>query len=210
MATTRFAQALTGLRDGSIGWGGFLDRSAQDFRRLAQHLVSRWDVPPAVGVEDVEQELRIGVHRHVGRWDPERGPSLKGFVVFNAVADAKRWLHQQRGSLRRSDSSTSRYPLSATALAREGDAEAPTIEGRQHAQQEACTQAREVLEAAMRHDAAAVAYVLGGGDEDEAAELLLSDLRAVIALQIDRPAQARAHVRRAAAVLREELNHGAK
>lgn len=64
---------------------------------MAGALLQRWAPSAAVGVEDVVQELMVGILWALKRYDPARG-ELARYVVYNAHDKAKKWLHKQRGA----------------------------------------------------------------------------------------------------------------
>jgi DNA-directed RNA polymerase specialized sigma24 family protein len=105
------ANLLKALREGRLPFATFATATAADWRRLALHLMGRWDPGPAVDVEDVEQELRLGAWLAVGRWDPARGATIGRFVVYQACDRAKRFIHRQRRANRQKDRSPPRYDL---------------------------------------------------------------------------------------------------
>jgi hypothetical protein len=86
-----------------------------EIRRLAGGLLRRWSVPAAVTADDVAQELRLGAVLALAAHDPSRGVPRDRFVWWQAVQRAKRWLHVQRGALRRSGSAPSEHPMGEAA-----------------------------------------------------------------------------------------------
>lgn len=80
-------------------------------RGVARRLYLRWRLPPAVDVEDVEQELRLAVCEVLGGYDAARGRSLDDYLIWNAAQRTKGWLHRQRESPRRRGTAEGRYAL---------------------------------------------------------------------------------------------------
>lgn len=91
--------------------GKWCTENAREIQKLARSVHRRWRIPSAVSVEDVEQEIRLGVVIALRKFDPSRGVPLDRYVGWCAIQHAKRWVHVQRGARRRSGSSPSEYPL---------------------------------------------------------------------------------------------------
>lgn len=89
---------LVALRAKKTTFDKFVHATRVDYERMALYLLRRWNTPSWYSTEDVEQELYMGTWKHIGSYQPGRGPSLKSFVVFNAMAWAKRQLHKARGA----------------------------------------------------------------------------------------------------------------
>lgn len=86
----------------------------KDIARFARWLLKRWSVPAGVTADDVEQELRLGAVLALRDYDESRGSMTRDkFVWWSAVSHAKRWIHTQRGALRRSGHSPSTHPVLA-------------------------------------------------------------------------------------------------
>lgn len=90
-------QALEQVRDGVDTFDSFALATSDRWRRLAFTLLRRWSAGSAVDIDDLTQELLIGAWLAIPRWEDGR-QSLERFVVWNAMTDAKRWLHKQRGA----------------------------------------------------------------------------------------------------------------
>lgn len=102
---------LPKYRSGEIDAARFFEGTRRDFDRLAASLMVGWDLPSAVSVEDVAQELRLNVLRAIDRWDPSRCDLAK-YAVFKACGEVKGWLNKQRGAARvKGGQGQSRYPL---------------------------------------------------------------------------------------------------
>lgn len=100
------------LRAGAISFDRFARSTQNDWRLLACYLLRRWSVPPAVSSDDVEQELLFSCWRMIPLYNPERGRTLQDFCVWNAVTNAKGFIHSQRNAYRRRDTSPSRLDVS--------------------------------------------------------------------------------------------------
>jgi hypothetical protein len=93
----RIEAALAKLRAGKMEYRDFARVTRGDWCAMAQYLMRMWRLPQGVEVEDVVQELHIGVLGALRTYDPARGP-LAAYVVFSACTKAKGWLHKQRGA----------------------------------------------------------------------------------------------------------------
>ena len=82
------------------GFTKFWLTTLEDWTRLAADLLRRWKLPEHRGeVEDMRQELAIGALKALRRYAPHHGVDLPAFVVWNALAAAKKKLHKLRGAV---------------------------------------------------------------------------------------------------------------
>lgn len=102
---------LEQLMRGELDYNEFARATHGDWHRLARYTFSRWPLPLAVEVEDVQQELMLAGWEVAPKFDPARGKTLLEYVVFNSVDRAKRWLHKQRSAVWGRDNGASRFPL---------------------------------------------------------------------------------------------------
>ncbi len=80
--------------------------------RFASGILKDWKVPFAVSAEDVCQELLLHAWTAMRAWRPDGGMPCAKYVVWCALANAKTWLHAQRGaSKHRRHRSLSRMPV---------------------------------------------------------------------------------------------------
>jgi DNA-directed RNA polymerase specialized sigma24 family protein len=93
----RIEAALQRLADGKLAYRDFARITRGDWCAMARYLMRMWRLPQGVDVDDVVQELHIGVMHAMRTHDPARGP-LAQYVVFTACTKAKGWLHRQRGA----------------------------------------------------------------------------------------------------------------
>lgn len=121
MAKT-MARELQSLRDGEITEDEFARATAGQWDALAERLVRRWELPPAIDAEDARQQLLLALVEQglVGKWNPARQVELSRYVVWTTCATAKAWLHKQRGAARHRGTARSRFPLSESSLTRQG------------------------------------------------------------------------------------------
>jgi len=96
---------------------GFYRLAHPDLERIAKYLLRRWDVPEAVEVEDVVQELASAAWWAMQRWDPTLA-TLHEYVMFNMTDKAKKELHKQRNAYRRDGSAPGRYEIPESRLRR--------------------------------------------------------------------------------------------
>lgn len=184
---------LAALSAGTISPDTFFLRTRSEWERLAAYLLRRWPVPSAVAQEDVVQELMLAAWTAVHRYDPARGTTLKGFVVYNATDKAKKWVHKQRAAYRRDDGAPSRHAL----LLRLDDGETMQaaidsyMEPEPAAQEEAAAIRQALAEgarAAGRFEAAIVASTLEHGFEGTVDQLVRDELFCVVNRCEDRAA----------------------
>lgn len=173
-----------------------------DWRRLARYLHARWEVPPSVAVEDVQQELLIAARCAVQRWDPERGTLVERFAIWSALDKAGKWIHKQREAYRRDRKSQSRYAVAFSSLSR--DEQRRWECGEAPAGQEAYTEAVKRVERVGSTRAARVvaeAVICAGMDPLAAAELILADADSRLVTGLETRAQARRSCRAIARAL---------
>jgi RNA polymerase sigma factor (sigma-70 family) len=204
---TNMARALTALRNDEITFQKFCTETADDWRKLSRYMLRRWEAPDGVEEIDVQQEMLIAAWDFLKKWNPDRGPTLDAYVVWNACDKAKKWLHKQRASLRRDGDAPSRHPVSLARLGLEEWQEDRLLstppDAELHAEQEAAERALlERVSLAMEQLDAKDRYVVcailqAGGDLTEAAKDLWQDPQACRVFSIWSEAQARSTVRRA-------------
>jgi len=94
---------LKRVRAGEIGFGEFVAGTRAEYRAMTVYLMRKWQTPEWFVASDVEQELYLETWRRIDRFDPERKTksgkpmTLQRYVVFNAMAAAKREMHIARG-----------------------------------------------------------------------------------------------------------------
>lgn len=92
---------LSRVRDGEIDFGAFVAHTRTEFRGMALFLMRKWKTPEWFIVDDVEQELYLGAWRCIWKYDADRGRkkgvTFARYIVFNAMAYAKREMHRARG-----------------------------------------------------------------------------------------------------------------
>ena len=90
-------EALGQVREGVDTFDSFARATSTRWKRLAHSLLRRWPAGSTVDLDDLTQELLIGAWLAIPQWEEGR-QSLERYVVWNAMTDAKRWLHKQRGA----------------------------------------------------------------------------------------------------------------
>jgi hypothetical protein len=169
---------LMAVRDGRMTFDVFVQQTSTRWRYLAEQLLRRWSAPAAVEVEDLQQELLVGAWAVLPRWQPARGTSVERYVIFNAMSQAKRWLHVQRG-VRRSrrgphpDRVRSRHAIAVSDLEVQTDATQSDVIEAKRRQAEALMKV-----AALRTDRDRLCASLFArtGSIDRATDLLWSNL----------------------------------
>lgn len=109
-------QAFDALVAGEMPFDRFAEVTSKHWNRISSWLFKRYELPTWVDEEDVRQDLLIAAWWATNRFDPERGVSFKGYLVFNSIDKAKKRLHKVRGAnLHRADRARSRIerPFSA-------------------------------------------------------------------------------------------------
>lgn len=111
---------LERLRNGG-SFDEFVRATRAHWRRMAISLMRKWKCPCDVEVEDLVQEMLMAVFVFIPKYDPTRGTTLSQYVTWNANNRAKKWIHCQRGALRRDDKARSRHPIAMSRLAAPGE-----------------------------------------------------------------------------------------
>lgn len=114
MAADEFEKGLWEVYEGRQTFDAFARRMQRHWERLAEYIARRWRLPVWASKEDVVQDLMRGAWEAVWEYKPEKGTSLGGYVVYNAVDRAKKRVHRYRGAAlhRKADSNPSRMDLS--------------------------------------------------------------------------------------------------
>jgi len=120
-------EALIRLRNGG-SFAEFVRRTRSQWRSMAMGLMRRWKCPADVELEDVVQEMLLAVFAVLPDYDPTRGKTLKQYVQWNANNRAKKWMHRQRGALRRDDRAKSRHPIAMSRLSSHALTDCPPFE----------------------------------------------------------------------------------
>jgi DNA-directed RNA polymerase specialized sigma24 family protein len=119
MVTGDFGAALRAVYDGRATFDAVVREHRAHFRALAAQILRRWKLPPWVQLEDVEQDLLIAAWERLWDYDPARGTSIEGYVIWNAYDRAKKRAHKARGSKRsgnKADSNPSRFERGYAAV----------------------------------------------------------------------------------------------
>lgn len=192
---------LQALRDGQISFDAFAKQTRNEWERLATRLFRRYKLPAGVEVDDVVQEMMFHAWRAATEWDAARGSNLTRYVTWTAYAEARRWVHQQRNSHRRSDYTPGRFPETFTNWV--GDRETtidnlmaiePTAEVLSMARRKF---AEAVMDLETEGQRIAIEVWAVAGDETGAADLIMKDIRLVSALNLWTPGSAQRLVRTA-------------
>lgn len=206
--TTTLEVRLHALRSGRVSFTEFSRETAADWLRIARYVLGRWQVPDAVEVIDVEQELIIAAWRACLEWDPSRGVAIDVHVRWRAITAAKKWLHRQRGALRLDDRSPSRHPVSFTALGMDrGGMDDRSSMAEQVEEVARLRLLGSTLDKLAPQDAACVlALVVASGDVAEAARLVNGNTKLKLRLRLGSEHDARRAICRA---LEQVARHGA-
>lgn len=90
-------EACDQLFRGHTTFNEFARATRDHWWRLARHICKWWPPPGWMTRADVAQELLLGAHLHIWRFDASRGVSIGKFVVWNAMTEAKYAVHAARG-----------------------------------------------------------------------------------------------------------------
>lgn len=94
----RLDRALNDLQAGTITYTEFFRVTRNDWANMARYLHQRWPLPSWHTLEDIEQDLHVGVWTKLAKFDATRNVTLARFIVFNAVDYAKKQAHKSRGA----------------------------------------------------------------------------------------------------------------
>jgi hypothetical protein len=107
---------MEALRAGEIDGNEFMRRTWKNWVRLSDKLYKSYRLPKGVEAADVAQEMAVAAWFATLDWGPKHGSNLQRYVTWTAYAVAKRWVNNQRNSLRRADASIGRFPISESDL----------------------------------------------------------------------------------------------
>jgi DNA-directed RNA polymerase specialized sigma24 family protein len=207
---------------GRITFTAFFRATHAEFTRMANYLLRRWVAPIFQSAEDIVQELYLGAHGAMfgdKPWDPSRGVSLTRYVVYNAMAYAKRKLHKARGA--KLSGSADRNPscfeipfslLGADATFADyfGDHLASDTPDPEHlierAQEKRDSIARALAACETPRERIAIIALEEGGDVDGAGAVLYDDYPTRIALRLGSEQHAARYVARAAQSVAQRLD----
>lgn len=184
-------KALEQLRAGAITFRQFEAATAKDWTKLAGMLFLAWKqkLPAGIELDDIRQEMLCEAWRVTREFDPLRNVSIESFVVFNACAKARKWIHKQRNAKRRDDKAPSRVPIPFVAFERE-DCDTEIVDRLAFD----TTEFEELVDRARRFDSATKCatgidlYALAAlrmehGDIRKASELLFSEKKLALKLR---------------------------
>lgn len=194
---TTMAAQLEALRAGEMTFEAFERSTRPHWARMAKYLLGRWAVPAGVEPADVEQELKMATWKYLPRWDSAKGTPLDKYIAWNAMTDAKKWMHKQ--ARRRDDGAPARIDLPSSWLGR--DDETPpesSVDATQGEDLVVAQQLAEIIEGLDEVDGHCVMTLLSThGDVDHASEVVYGNARISLALRLGSPKDARRLVRRA-------------
>lgn len=90
-------EACVLLFSGRTTFNEFAQATRTHWWRLARHICKWWPPPGWMTIADVAQELLLGAHLHIWRFDASRGVAIGKFTVWNAMSEAKYAVHAARG-----------------------------------------------------------------------------------------------------------------
>lgn len=216
---TNLERMLTLVRDEHIDFATFVSKTRTEFERMARHLLRRWAAPEWFTLEDLEQELYLGAWKYIPRYNASHGVTFSRYIVFNAMASAKAYLHKARGvtlsgvGAAHPDRKTSHIETPLTFFGENGEgeslmnaimSESPRAEDALIANEERRAAVQMALGAcATRKERYAVLAIREAGGLDGAADVLYEDIDHRIDLRLHSEAHAdRFVLRNARAVAR--------
>ncbi len=184
-----------------IDFDAFVRRTRRDWAMMATGLYRRWErqIPPAISLADVEQELLLGAWVGVRRWKPGKA-SLPAFVIWTACSRTKKWLHKQRGANQHTRKGPSTFAYCVSMLAKESQPDMPDVVERALSGEVSREEAEDYadvlssLHQASTSEAGAHAircFVGAAGDFDKAAIAFLADEDARLLFRVRSKKQAR-------------------
>ena len=102
-------EPINRLYNGELSFEAFVLQTKGYWRKHAARLISKWDVPPSVSVDDLVQEMLMSCWTLLDSYEPDKS-ELHRYIIFNAINSAKRWMNKQREAKYYMDKSVSRYP----------------------------------------------------------------------------------------------------
>ena len=207
------------------GFSKLWSETQEDWTSLAADSLRRWKVPEHRGaVEDMRQELAIGALKALRRYCPGRGPTMPEYLVWNAMAYAKKRLHKMRGAKLSGNSgkNPSRIDTLFSSMGEEredgdfaGPVEVAMLRSGMAEEQPAVVEFRDRRDA-MRAgcedevDDVVVEVVFGGRGLDEAARVVYGDSDLCLVWRVGSEGEARRLVGLAAAVLVDRADEQAE
>lgn len=178
-----FEAACAALQKREISFDKFARLSRVYWYAQARSILRRWESPSDVDAEDLVQVMLLEAWLRSDTHDAGRA-SFRGYLTWNAIDQAKKFLHKQRGALGGKGTARSRHPRNLTGLQRtDDDDKGPVIEPT-HDPRTALDQAIElkavvdnaITTASTEHGACALAaFKLSGYDLGSAGDTLFED-----------------------------------
>jgi hypothetical protein len=179
----------------------FWRTTRREWSMMAVALYRRWErqLPPAISVQDVEQELLLGAWVAVRRWKPGKA-SLPAFVIWTAQNRTKKWLHKQRGTNQHTRKGPSTFAYCVSMLAKDGQPDMPDVIERALSGEVSREEAEDYadvlsgLHRATTSEAGAHAircFVAAAGDFDKASSAFVADEDARLLFRVRSKRQAR-------------------
>lgn len=120
-----FEKACIALRDGDISFDEFFRRSKPYWLDKARKLMRRRQLPVAIDIEDVLQDLSVAAWKFALNYDSNNkaGASFKRYIVWNAIDKANKEINIQRNSYERTNTGPSRFPTSISTMSESEDSD---------------------------------------------------------------------------------------
>jgi len=101
------------VTSGEADFSCFVRETMRDWERLAESLFARWAMPAGVEAIDIRQEMLTAAWKSAKKYAPDRGVTARRFLVWSAMAHAKRGMRMQRQAPK-SNPAEARFPLIAS------------------------------------------------------------------------------------------------
>jgi len=98
----------------------FCEETKHIWRSIAHDILRRWKAPTCV--DDILQEMRIGLWRFFAKYDETRGITLFRYLRWNATILGRRWSDAERGASKHGsrNKNPSRHALPFSSFVRDG------------------------------------------------------------------------------------------
>lgn len=112
--TPRFVAATQSLMSCDMSFREYVSETNSYWRILANYIYRRWPAGCGISVDDVYQEVLIGLWIAYAKCEEGEGKaSASKYLYWNAGDKAKRFVHKQRGAIQhgKKDKNPSRLPV---------------------------------------------------------------------------------------------------
>ncbi len=118
-----FVSACKGLVSYDMTFDEYVKATDSYWQTLARYIYRRWATPAGVTVDDVYQEVLLGLWIAYAKYEEGEGRTTPNkYLYWNAGDKAKRFVHKQRGAIQHGskDRNPSRIPVPFSAMGEDG------------------------------------------------------------------------------------------